>query len=588
MDHGKSTLVKALTGVDPDRLPAEKERALTSVVGFASYLDREGRTIGIIDVPGHERFIRNMVGGVWSLDLALLVVAADDGWMEQSEDHSAILKAMAVEPIIAVITKADLAGEERLHSVRAQIEEHTAAIFGRAVPIITTSCRTGEGLDALVGAIDAALASKSRHRFPPALSIDRSFLIDGIGAVATGSLRAMDLSVGETVTVLPSGLRARVKGLESFAQPVTEAGDGSRIAISLQGVGKEQLERGDLITSDASFWACTDSVYLLIEAIKADEILKMKRIGEIEVAALTWHDRAELHIHGPLSASTLFAHLTVAEKRPWYVGEPVVLIRSGSAKVLAKGTVVTPRPLTRAQQQQIGQAVASGEDLTSLLFDEELLTLYLTGYAQTVREEESVRIMGHSYLRIESWFVRQLLYNTLAEKLLATLKGQGSLPLETFKQESGLPPHLASAIIRRLAASNEVALRGANIEAAQSEQTLTGEEQALLTRIEERGAEGYPVKWLEKSERPTVGTLRQKGQLVFIESTYVYTAKTFREIATRILTGKEVGATFTIAEAKEHLPVSRKYMLPLLNALEERGFVRRIGDERKVIKLPEA
>ena len=142
-----------------------------------------------------------MVGGVWSLDLALLIVASDDGWMEQTEDHTSILKAMGVKRLIAVITKADLVDADRLHAVRAEIEGHIGTIFGHPVPIITTSCRTGEGLDALLSAIDASLASGERQHFPPALAIDRSFLIDGIGAVATGSLRGMNLAVGDPVTI---------------------------------------------------------------------------------------------------------------------------------------------------------------------------------------------------------------------------------------------------------------------------------------------------------------------------------------------------------------------------------------------------
>ncbi|HOE84970.1 MAG TPA: selenocysteine-specific translation elongation factor [Sphaerochaeta sp.] len=588
VDHGKSTLVKALTGVDPDRLPAEKERALTIVLGFASYLNADGQRIGIIDVPGHERFIRNMVGGVWSLDLALLIVASDDGWMEQTEDHTSILKAMGVKRLIAVITKADLVDADRLHAVRAEIEGHIGTIFGHPVPIITTSCRTGEGLDALLSAIDASLASGERQHFPPALAIDRSFLIDGIGAVATGSLRGMNLAVGDPVTILPSRQRAKVKALESFAQPVTEAGDGSRIAISLQGVAKEQLAKGSIITLDPSFYTCAPSVHLLITAIWDHETLTMKRIGEVEIASLTWHDRATLHIHGPLSAPTLFAHLTVEHARPWYAGEPVVLIRSGSATVLAAGTVVTARELTREQQRQIGRAVGSGEDLDFLLRDEDLLTLSLTGWAAATRDEQTLRIGDETFTRIEAWYIQESLLHTIAENLYAAVKSRGSVPLETFKQESGLPAPLALALLRQLETRGEIVVRGANIEAAEQEETLSGEEQALLEKIEERGFEGYPVKWLEKKERPAVGTLRQKGHLVFIESTSVYTARTFFEIASLILTGKAVGATFTIAEAKEHLPVSRKYMLPLLNALEERGFVRRIGDQRQVIKLPEA
>lgn len=587
VDHGKSTLVKALTGTDPDRLPAEKERALTIVLGFASYQNEQQQTIGIIDVPGHERFIRNMVGGVWSLDLALLIVAADDGWMEQTEDHTAILKAMGVDHIIAVITKADLVDEQRLGEVHQEIAGHMAHTFSTTPAIITTSVHTNRGIEELKRAIDAHLAVRSTGRFPPALSVDRSFLIDGIGAVATGSLRSMTLRSGETVTILPAGKQARVKALQSFAASVDQAGDGSRIAISLQGVGKDEVKKGDLITTTPSFYTCSTTAHLLITPIYEEEQVKMKRISEVEIASATWHDRATVRVLGPLCAPFLVACLSVAQKRPWYPGQQVVMIRSGSAKVLAKATVVTAKPLNRAHQHQIATALEAGKEIDVVLSDEQLLTLWLTGWATVERTEETLQILGDSYTRHGTWYLKDSLLKHIEEQLIAKLRTQLSMPLQTFKQESGLSAELATLVVQRLGRRGEIVVRGPAIELAAAQEPLSSDETAFLEKIDGRGFEGYPVKWIEKREKPTVGTLRHKGELIFVESTYVYSMATFMTIVTLILKGKQVGSTFTIAEAKEHLPVSRKYMIPLLNALEEQGFVARIGDTRQVIKLPE-
>jgi len=587
VDHGKSTLVKALTGTDPDRLPAEKERALTIVLGFASYLNEHRQTIGIIDVPGHERFIRNMVGGVWSLDLAMLIVAADDGWMEQTEDHAAILKAMGVDHIIVVITKADLVDEQRLREVREEIVGHTAHTFSTTPAIIATSVHHNRGIEELKRAIDVHLARRSTGRFPPALSVDRSFLIDGIGAVATGSLRSMTLRIGETVTILPAGKQARVKALQSFAASVDQAGDGSRVAISLQGVGKDALKKGDLITTTPSFYTCSTTVHLLITPIYETEQVKMKRISEVEIASATWHDRATVRVLGPLCAPLLVACLSVAQDRPWYPGQQVVMIRSGSAKVLAKATVVTATHLSRAQQHQIATALEAGKEIDAVLADEQLLTLWLTGWAAVERAEETLQILGDSYTRHSAWYVKDSLLKHVEEQLIAKLRTQLSIPLQTFKQESGLSAELASLVVQRLGERGEIVVRGPAIELAAEQEALSSDETAFLQKIDGRGFEGYPVKWIEKREKPTVGTLRHKGELVFVESTYVYSKATFMTIVTLILKGKQVGSTFTIAEVKKHLPVSRKYMLPLLNALEEQGFVARIGDKRRVITLPE-
>ena len=586
VDHGKSSLVEALTGSNPDRLPQEKERSLTIVLGFASYTNARNQRIGIIDVPGHERFIRNMVSGIWSLDLALLIVAADDGWMEQTEDHAAILKAMGVTEIIVVITKADLVDVGRLATVTEEVALHFEAIFDRRPPVVVTSAPSGLGIEALKRAVDATLAQRLEHPFPPALCIDRSFIIDGIGAVATGSLRGQTLQVGEQVTLLPSGVKAKVRTIQCYGEAAQRAGDGTRVALSLQGITKEQLPTGEVITTTPSFYRTSRRVHLLVTPIRTGERLKLKRVGEVEIASATWHDWATMHITGDREGETLLATLTLEEVRPWYSGESVVLIRNGSSKVLAKGTVITAAELEKGGLRSLAAIVARCNGLPPSLATEADFFLHLNGYGKNADHGAVRMIEGEAFIRLGPWYLKQSQLEACAQKLAGDLDVRHSLPLQTFKQESGLPLELAELVAYHLVEGKQARLVGANLEAAVQQSALSADEEALLKKIEGQGFEGYPVKWIAKEERTTITSLRQKQEILIVEGSFVYSERTFAEIVSRILKGKAVGTTFTIADARQHLDLSRKYMIPLLNTLEDRGYVQRMGDVRRVLALP--
>lgn len=587
VDHGKSALVKALSGIDPDRLPQEKERLLTIELGFASFVGHNGQDIAIIDVPGHERFIRAMAGGIWSLDLALLVVAADDGWMQQTEDHSRVLKAMGVTNILSVITKADLATAERITALQADIASRLEALYGYRPETVVTSTYSGQGIDTLKEAIETQLASRARRQFPPALYIDRCFLIDGIGAVATGSVRQQNLEIGAQVTVLPGGQQARIKTIHSWGKAVRQAGDGTRIALSLQGVGRQSLKRGTLITADPSLFRTSATVTALLTAVEDGRSLKLKRITEVEIASATWHDWATVHVIGPVEGPALLATLTTTVDRPWYWDQPVVLIRSGSSHVLAQGRVVTARTLERTELKRLADLLGAHGSLGELCMDESTLLLYLDGYGMCSDRGPAFTLAEVRFVRFGQWYLSEAILGAIERKITEQLKRSPSVPLQTFKQESGLPPALAESVARHIVDKQLAVLDGATLVARGQKTSLTAEEAALLQKIEACGWEGYPVKWVEKGERATITALRQKKAIILVEALWFYSTKTFLAIATLILKGKEVGTLFSIAEAKEHLPLSRKYMLPLLNTMQDEGFVRRVGDLRQVVRHPE-
>ena len=252
IDHGKSSIVKRLTNTDPDRLPEEKARGMTIDLGFAFYNTPSNETIAFVDVPGHERFVKNMVAGVGGIDIVMLVIAADDGWMPQSEEHFQIVRLLNIKNGIIVINKCDLADSDWLELLEAEVKEKTEGSFLENAPIFKISAQTGEGFDALTAYLNIIPneIKSQRDIGKPRLYIDRSFVRPGIGGVVTGTLRGGDLSIGQTVTIFPAMKEAKIRSLHSNNQDVQTAVPGQRTAVSFTGIDKEYLNRGGVILSD--------------------------------------------------------------------------------------------------------------------------------------------------------------------------------------------------------------------------------------------------------------------------------------------------------------------------------------------------
>src|SRR5579859_4227912 len=249
VDHGKSTLVKALTGIDPDRLAEEKERGMTIDLGFAWLTLPGGREVSIVDVPGHESFIKNMLAGVGGIDAALLVIAADEGVMPQTREHLAILDLLRVPRGVVALTKADLVDEEWLDLVREEIAEHLKPTTLAQAAIIPVSSYTRQGLPELLAELERILdeAQERQHIARPRLPVDRVFSLTGFGTVVTGTLLDGSLKVGQEVEVLPQGLKTRIRGLQTHKHQIELAHPGSRVAINLVNVARTELERGNVI-----------------------------------------------------------------------------------------------------------------------------------------------------------------------------------------------------------------------------------------------------------------------------------------------------------------------------------------------------
>ena len=250
VDHGKSTLVKALTDIDPDRFPEEKAREMTIDLGFAWMTLPSGREVSIVDVPGHERFIKNMLAGVGAIDLALLIVAADESVMPQTREHLAILDILQITRGLVVVTKTDLVDDELVELVKAEVEDTLIGTSFEGCPMVGVSAYTSDGMDELEATMDRILdeteARKDLGR--PRLPIDRCFTISGFGTVVTGTLIDGTLTVGQEVELAGSGQRARIRGLQSHKTKVDATDPGVRLAVNLSGLSRDEVERGEILT----------------------------------------------------------------------------------------------------------------------------------------------------------------------------------------------------------------------------------------------------------------------------------------------------------------------------------------------------
>ena len=291
IDHGKSSIVKRLTGTDPDRLPEEKKRGLTIDLGFAFYQTPDDNVIAFVDVPGHERFVRNMVAGAGGIDAVMLVVAADDGWMPQSEEHFQIVRLLGVRHGMVVINKTDLVEPDWLDLLEQEIAEKTDGTFLQGAPIFRVSSQTGDGFDRLSAHLDTLTSHiKAKRDIGKArLYIDRSFVRPGIGGVVTGTLRGGTLAVGQSVAVWPSLKRAKIRSLHSNNQEVATAGPGQRTAVSFTGLDRENLIRGGVVSGreDLEFFKQHPVLALSVEVLPIAPVALTERRRVLLIAGTT-------------------------------------------------------------------------------------------------------------------------------------------------------------------------------------------------------------------------------------------------------------------------------------------------------------
>lgn len=605
VDHGKSTLVRALTGIDPDRLREEKERGLTIELGFAWLTLPSGREVSIIDVPGHERFIKNMLAGAGGVDLALLVIAADEGPMPQTREHLAILDLLDVPAGIVVISKCDAVEDGYVELVEADIQDALRGSSLAKAPMVRTSAATGEGLPALLAAIDAALETTPAKRDlgRPRLPIDRAFTIQGFGTVVTGTLLDGALEVGSEVELQPGRLRARVRGLQRHKTKVTRLEPGTRAAVNLSGVHADEVSRGMVLarpgvlgpvrTVDVRLRATEllthpllhDAGVTLLSATSESEAkLRLLEGNELLPGEETW---AQLVLSSPVAVAA-GDHCVVRTSNETVAGGRIVAInpkrhRRGDAGVIAalvrqlEGTTAD-RLLDRLLQGPMERAAIAGvlglepglamETIAELLASEAVV-------------ERGARLLAVTWLSSAVGRAR-----AAAEEYLAANPLRFAAPREHVRQALRIDAPIFDLVISEASGLGRIEERGAGLAPAGYQPQLTTKQQSQVAAFMAALTEGGFTPPTE--ELPDVALLSYLAAAGRIEDTgagVVFAAPVFAEMVVRVTAHLEANGTVTLAEVRDLFGASRKYAQAFIEHLDAKRITRRVGDAR-VLRAP--
>ncbi|MGE0601350.1 MAG: selenocysteine-specific translation elongation factor [Dehalococcoidia bacterium] len=600
VDHGKSALVQALTGIDPDRLREEKERGLTIDLGFAWLELPSGLEAGIVDVPGHERFIKNMLAGAGGIDLALLVVAADEGPRPQTREHLAILDLLEVPTGIVVITKTDLVEDEYLELVEAELAEVLEGSRLERAPILRVSAKTGLGLAELKAAVDSILASSpakrdlNRGRLP----IDRAFTIQGFGAVVTGTLIDGSLEVGQEVELLPQGIKARIRGLQRHKSKVDRADPGTRVAVNLSGVRTEEISRGMVVARPGAV-SVANSVVVRLTASRilahplghdaemtvlcaTAETQAKVRLLDADVLARGEECWAQLVFATPVAVA-LGDHVVVRSPNETVAGGPVVLVNSPR---LRRNHPATLEKLDRLRSggtiNRVRDQLATGPaTLPSLATS---LNIPVPEASEAVAElvASGEALQRNGTVMATNWLRNQLesLDRALAEFAAANPLRRAA-PKEHLRAATRLSPANFELVVGEATAGGAVETRGSGIAPAGYQPTLTPQQQSqadqFLARLE---AEPYSPPTEGLPPQPLLAYLSEARLIEVTPAGVVFAKQAFDEMVRRTRVFAASNGSISLAETRDLFGTSRKYAQAFLEHLDALQVTRRTGDTR--------
>ena len=589
VDHGKSSLVLALTGTDPDRWPEEKTRGLTIDLGFAFTTLPSGQELGFVDVPGHVRFLKNMLAGVGAVEAAILVVAATEGWMPQSEEHLRILDLLGISHGLAVISKADLVDDDLLGLARLEVEERLAeAASFTPTEVLAVDSRSGRGLPELRLALDAMLASAplAADRGRPRLWVDRVFAAKGAGTVVTGTMAGGTLPLDAEVVVLPGRKRARVRKIESHHTELAEAGPGRRVALNLAGVDHSELARGSaLVLPD--HWAATAVVDAALTALPDAELRQgayKAYIGSGE------HDvRLRLITSGRGAAggpAPLYGRLRLDTPLPLQPGDRIVLRDSGSQTTVGGAEVLDVSPVGRARLAAgrlplaVGPRILAGRPWLS---PSEIGPLAGVGPGEAKQLAEDLVRSGAARPAGEHLVAAETLGDVRRRALELTAEHHRRHPLEPGFDLPALAAALGLDAARARAAlegTEGLVVEQGRARLASHRGRVAGEPEAqrLLAALD--AVPFAPPAPAEVGGSPEIvrGLLRE-GLLLDLDGT-IFTAAAVEKARQVVREGLERHGSLTVSQARDLLGSSRKYVLAILAHFDAEGITRRRGDER--------
>lgn len=584
VDHGKSTLVQALTGRDPDRWDEEKRRGLTIDLGFAwTTLDGD-LDVGFVDVPGHERFIKNMLAGVDAIDVALFVVAADEGWMPQSEEHLAVLDLLGITSGVIALTRCDVVDEDLAELAELEVRERLEGTSLADAPILRTGAPAGLGIgevrEALAAALRAVVSDPSGR---PRMWVDRSFTIGGAGTVVTGTLLDGPVAVGDTLAVWPDARQARVRSVQSHEQSLEQVGPGARVALNLVGLERGEVPRGAML-GRADQWRTTTRFIAELRTIRyLDEPLRDRGAFHLHVGSGAFPARIRLLEQSVLDGSGA-AVVTVDEPLTLKTGDRLILREVGRRAVVAGGFVLDPSPPRGGQELRdaipvLRAAGTSPDDRAAAL----LAVRAMDDLAHLAADTGGGRPPGAlviGSLALDSAGVPRL----AALALAATRDYQDANPLRPGMPKPSLAERLGVALPvldAVIASDDRLSDDGAVVRTVEFSGGLdTDAKQAWAAVRADLTAAGFGVP--RRSElgldSEVIHALIRDGSLVAVEE-FGYLPEQLEELVERV---RAMPDEFGVADFRDEFGVTRKHAVPLLEWLDRNRITRREGDRRVV------
>ncbi len=622
IDHGKSSLVKALTGIDPDRLKEEKERGITLDLGFA-YLRYEDPTVGgevtvsgeitvgIVDVPGHERLVRNMLAGAAGIDIVLFVIAADEGIMPQTKEHLAICNLLKIKSGIIALNKADLVEPDWLELVKEEIREFVKGTFLEGAEIIPVSAKTGLNIDLLKERI-----RELSLKVPPKqsggafrLPIDRVFILKGFGTIVTGTVISGSIRVDEPVEILPTMKASRVRGLQSHGRSVTEGFAGQRLAINLQGIEKEEIKRGDIVVKPEVFRP-TDVLNVRLELLKDAPVVKNRGLLHLHIwtseaiARLILFDREELR-----PGDSALCQLRLDRKIITSSEDRFVIRRVSPLETIGGGVILDPYPVKRRYPELL-------KDLSILergTLPEKLSIKILRSpkgmtkkglYGWINRElseiEDALELLKRdgTVVEVDGLFYHSTYIQDLREKILGVLKEfhtKNPLKPGILKEELRTNLNLDHKLFDFLIGIAEIIREGEylRLKDFKTAGIDPGLKERILLEIR-KGAFQPPLKEelakrLEMDVRKLEDILKllsQEGLLERINDSLYISRENLQELFRKLKIFFSTKKELSVSDFRDMLQTSRKYAIPLLEYLDSRKITMRVGDVRKLLKEP--
>jgi len=612
IDHGKSALVRALTGTDPDRLKEEKLRGITTDLGFAHAEVAPGRVVSFVDVPGHERFVRHMVAGAAGIDAVLLVVAADEGVKPQTVEHVAISTLLGIEHGIVALTKTDLVDPELREVALFELRSFLKGSFLEKAPILPVSSRTGDGLDSLREEI-ARLFDRVPPRAAgglPRLPVDRCFVLRGFGTVVTGTLVSGTLREGEEVEVLPTGRRGRIRGLEVHGQRVEQAVSGQRTAVNLQGLSREEAPRGSTISTPGALLV-TDRIWArirLLDTAPSD----LRRGGTVRFHQGTSETEARVRVLGEDADGFLAGEIRLAEPCVLLPGDRFVLRRPAPVDTVGGGIVLDAKPPRRVHPRQaarafeppsawdlaarVARAGLSGVAPAELASERGLAPSELEPEIARQRSAGRILLAGGLLFDARAW-------RELADRLVAELGrfhqaeplrlGMGREELRSRCAPS-FPREAWRALLEELVSAGALRLEGDRVALAGHRVVLSGPDRELADRLEAAfriaGLDPPDLEAAFGQEEPRrlkeiVELLCAQGRLVRIRDGRLFHAEALEDLKAKLREYAKTSRTIDVAAFKELAGVTRKNAIPLLEHLDQERATRRVGNVRQILNV---